>query len=143
VWGTARGLRRYLPDEFPVAVKTGTSDGQRDSWFAGYSGDLLGVAWLGKDDNSATPLTGSSGALSVWGEIFRHYSRKPLQRAAGEEIEYVWVDELSGLRSGATCAGAHRLPFVIDTAPTESTPCGRQAEKSGWLKSLFKRQQQR
>ncbi len=138
-WGTARGLRRYLPEAFPVAVKTGTSDGQRDSWFAGYSGDLLGVAWLGKDDNSVTPLTGSNGALLVWGDIFRHYSRRPLQREAGEGIEFVWIDELSGLRSGATCAGAHYLPFMIDTAPAESTPCGRQAEKSGWLKSLFKR----
>jgi penicillin-binding protein 1B len=139
LWGTAKGLRRYLPEDFSVAVKTGTSDGQRDSWFAGYSGDLLGVTWLGLDDNSATALTGSTGALLVWGDIFSHYSRKPLQREAGAAMEYVWIDEHSGLRSGEHCEGAHRLPFLIDTAPQDSTECGRQANKSGWFKNLLKR----
>ncbi len=136
-WGTGRGLRPYLGEDFAVAVKTGTSDSQRDSWFAGFSGDLLGVAWLGKDDNSRTPLTGSSGALLVWGEIFKRYSRQPLAREAGEGIVYTWIDEHSGARSAESCEDAHLLPFVQGTEPMEATPCGRKADKSGWLKRML------
>ncbi len=151
LWGTGKGLRRYLPPGFSVAVKTGTSDGQRDSWFAGYSGDLLGVSWLGNDDNSSTPITGSSGALRVWGDIFKRYSHQPLQRQPPADVEYLWVDEPSGLLSAESCDQALSLPFIVGSGPTQSTECGRQlqpdlprvpgaeqeTEKPGWLRRLF------
>jgi penicillin-binding protein 1B len=152
-WGTGKSLNRYLAKDFTVAVKTGTSDGQRDSWFAGYSGDLLGVAWLGMDDNSKTPLTGGSGALQVWGDVFQHHSRRPLRRSPPAGLEYEWVDELSGRRSGEGCVGAHWLPFVVGSTPQERTDCapatgkndgnkpGREGEgkKPGWFRGLFGR----
>ena len=54
----------------PAAGKTGTSDGHRDAWFAGFTPDLASVVWLGYDDNSpvggAFPGTGSSHAAPVW-----------------------------------------------------------------------------
>ncbi|MGB5446017.1 MAG: penicillin-binding protein 1B, partial [Psychromonas sp.] len=68
--GTARSLEWLLPG-FAVAGKTGTTNDLRDSWFAGFSGDMMAVVWLGKDDNSSTGLTGSSGALLVWADIFK------------------------------------------------------------------------
>lgn len=37
--GTGRGVYRYLPSDFAVAGKTGTTNDGRDSWFAGFSGD--------------------------------------------------------------------------------------------------------
>lgn len=135
-WGTARGLRNYLPEDFSVAAKTGTSSNQRDSWFAGFSGDLLGVAWLGKDDNGRTSLTGSSGALRVWGEIFKQYSRRPLRRPADPGLEYLWIDEATGLLSAQGCEGAHRLPFVLGSAPQEYTECGGRAQP-GWFKRML------
>merc|ERR1711923_690665 len=64
--GTGRGVYRYLPGDFRVAGKTGTTNDGRDSWFAGFSGDLVAVTWIGRDDNGGTGLTGSSGALKVW-----------------------------------------------------------------------------
>ena len=42
--GTGKGVYRYLPEDFDVAGKTGTSNDGRDSWFAGFSGDLLAVS---------------------------------------------------------------------------------------------------
>jgi penicillin-binding protein 1B len=65
--GTARDLGHYLPPALAVAGKTGTTDGYRDSWFAGFTGDRLAVAWVGRDDNEPTGLTGASGAMTVWG----------------------------------------------------------------------------
>src|SRR6266511_4064849 len=46
--GTARGLANWLPPESAVAGKTGTTDEQRDAWFAGFTGDRLAVVWIGR-----------------------------------------------------------------------------------------------
>ncbi len=35
----------------PAAGKTGTSQGNRDAWFAGYTCDLTTAVWIGYDDN--------------------------------------------------------------------------------------------
>ena len=43
--GTGRGLQAMLSDKMPLAGKTGTTDDTRDSWFAGFGGNLLGVVW--------------------------------------------------------------------------------------------------
>ena len=58
----ARALRR---DD--AAGKTGTSNGSKDVWFAGYSSGIVAVAWLGYD--TPRPMgraTGASLALPVW-----------------------------------------------------------------------------
>src|SRR3989440_194426 len=60
--GTAQGLKNFLPPELAVAGKTGTTDEQRDAWFAGFTGDRLGVVWIGYDDNRAARLTGAGAA---------------------------------------------------------------------------------
>jgi penicillin-binding protein 1B len=74
--GTARSLGGQI--SFDVAGKTGTSNDGRDSWYAGYTGAHLGVVWLGRDDNQATGLTGASGALKVWTQLFKDLSSAPL-----------------------------------------------------------------
>ena len=134
-WGTGRVVRQFLADGFRVAVKTGTSDGQRDSWFAGFSGDLLGVVWLGLDNNQTMPITGSSGAGQVWGDVFRRFSLQPLERVAGRGIEYAWIDEATGLRSAEHCEGAHYLPFIERSAPADAIPCAN--ARAGWFKRLL------
>jgi penicillin-binding protein 1A len=59
----ARELGR--PD---LAGKTGTTNDGRDTWFAGYNGDLVATAWVGFDQER--PLgrgeTGASTALPMW-----------------------------------------------------------------------------
>jgi penicillin-binding protein 1A len=64
--GTAkRALRLNRSD---LAGKTGTTNESRDSWFAGYSPELVSVAWMGMDDNR--PLGsgewGGTAALGMW-----------------------------------------------------------------------------
>src|SRR5690606_29206115 len=44
--GTGAPAQRLLPAGLMTAGKTGTSDGSRDSWFAGFSADHLVVAWI-------------------------------------------------------------------------------------------------
>ena len=138
--GTARGLHRYLPVELGVAGKTGTTDDFRDSWFAGFSGDRLGVVWVGRDDNQPAGLTGASGAMTVWGEMMAELDPEPLLLPVPDGIEQVWIDPATGLLSASDCSGAVELPFIAGSAPTEAAPCGpKSVGKSlkNWFERIF------
>jgi penicillin-binding protein 1B len=126
--GTGKALEWLLP-ELSVAGKTGTTNNLRDSWFAGFSGDMMSVVWLGKDDNSSTGLTGSSGALRVWAEILKQRSRLSIQNIPPENIEISWVDKNSGIGSQETCENAIPLPFLIGTAPEVKIRCNNGVKK--------------
>jgi penicillin-binding protein 1C len=59
---------RYGPIEypFPVAVKTGTSQGYRDAWTIAFSKDYLVGAWLGRADaGTMKELSGASSAARL------------------------------------------------------------------------------
>ncbi|MBR9868408.1 MAG: penicillin-binding protein 1B [Oceanospirillales bacterium] len=122
--GTARSVYNRLPQELTVAGKTGTTNDQRDSWFAGFAGDRLAVVWLGLDDNKPLPLTGSSGALRVWTEFMVQARPQPFMAERSDTISYHWVEDSSGLMSGEGCEGARQLPFIEGTEPKESSGCG-------------------
>jgi len=63
--GTGVGVRSR-GFALPAAGKTGTS---HDGWFAGFTSDLLGVVWVGYDDDRELRLSGASSALPVWTEF--------------------------------------------------------------------------
>jgi penicillin-binding protein 1B len=121
--GTGQSLKSYLPPEVTVAGKTGTTDEQRDAWFAGFSGDRLAVVWVGYDDNRAARLSGSAAALPIWGDLMSALSPEPLALARPPSIEMVSIDPQSGLRGGVSCPGAVELPFMQGSAPQERAPC--------------------
>ncbi|MBK6738501.1 MAG: hypothetical protein IPG64_11620 [Haliea sp.] len=90
--GTAR-VCRYLRQDFAVAGKTGTTNDGRDSWFAGFSGDLLAVSWIGRDDNNSTGLTGGSGALKIWAQFMAGASKQSLACPMPDGIQTHWIDD--------------------------------------------------
>lgn len=140
--GTGRGVYRYLPAGFAVAGKTGTTNDGRDSWFAGFSGDLLAVSWVGRDDNGATGLTGGSGALKVWSKFMAGASRQSLAYRMPDGIETHWVDDRSGYLTGEGCPNSRMLPFVTGSEPKQRTACAPRESGSGvkdWFESLFER----
>jgi penicillin-binding protein 1B len=121
--GTAQGLKGFLPPEVGAAGKTGTTDEQRDAWFAGFTGDRLAVVWLGYDDNRAAHLSGAAAALPVWGDLMAALVPEPLGLGQAEGIEQVWIDPQTNLRGDSQCAGAVELPFMQGSAPRERSPC--------------------
>lgn len=141
--GTARALAAQLPSGLRVAGKTGTTDDLRDSWFAGFTGSHLGVVWLGRDDNQSTGLTGSSGAMRIWGEIFAGLPALPLDPVPREGLEYHWIDPQSGLIADRDCPGAAYLAFREGTAPDRKSACAGGGVRDGvnrtldWFKGLF------
>jgi len=68
--GTAKGA---LVLKRPIAGKTGTSNRARDTWFVGYTPEMVAGVWVGYDD--VRPLgrgeTGANTALPIWIEVMR------------------------------------------------------------------------
>lgn len=131
--GTAKRLAKALPETLRVAGKTGTTDGLRDSWFAGFSGEHLAVVWIGRDDNRSTGLSGATGALPVWADIMRGVSTRSLHINQPENVEWQLVDGSSGLLADDACAGAQWMPFIKGTGPEGWAPCAKR------LGTTFKR----
>ena len=121
--GTGRGVYPTLPESLLIAGKTGTSDDLRDSWFAGYSGDRLGVVWVGKDNNDPAELTGSSGALRIWADIFRHIRPHSITHTMPESIETAKLDRESYLLADKYCRDTLELPFIKGYLPVRYAPC--------------------
>jgi penicillin-binding protein 1B len=142
--GTGQSLKNWLPPEIGVAGKTGTTDEQRDAWFAGFTGDRLAVVWIGYDDNRAARLTGAASALPVWGDLMASLDPEPLALPKPEGVENVLIDPQSGLRADSGCPGALELPFMSGSAPVERAPCAsalgsavdtvKQTTKNWWQK---------
>ena len=66
------GKRANL-DGVKVAGKTGTTNGWRDAWFVGYTGNFTGAVWMGNDDYSPTKrMTGGTIPALVWHDIMAY-----------------------------------------------------------------------
>jgi penicillin-binding protein 1C len=115
-----------LEFDLPIAVKTGTSKGNRDNWTVGVSPELTVAVWVGNFDGS--PMLRSSGASGA-GPLFHEVMEAALRRGPGQASqapagalgsgagrEPVWVCAASGLLAGPACP--HRL--ALDVAPANA-----------------------
>jgi membrane peptidoglycan carboxypeptidase len=119
--GTGAGVRAR-GFKLPAAGKTGTS---RDGWFAGYTKDLLVIAWVGFDDNSDLNLEGARSALPIWTDfMLRAYELYPVRDAARMSfmppsgIEIVSIDADTFMRATPLCQSTFEEAFIVGTAPT-------------------------
>ncbi|MGH1456909.1 MAG: transglycosylase domain-containing protein [Alphaproteobacteria bacterium] len=64
--GTGRAAK--LP--YPAYGKTGTSQDNRDAWFAGFTDKVVTIVWLGNDDNSPMrKITGGGAPAQIWRNV--------------------------------------------------------------------------
>lgn len=140
--GTGRALRWLLPRDYSIAGKTGTTNDMRDSWFAGYTSNRVGVVWVGHDDNSPAQLTGSMGALKVWASILSRAGLTPLDAIQPSGVEQVMIDIDTGKQADKHCNNTVTLPFVVGSVPADPAPCSRilnqQDNVVDWFKGLFR-----
>ncbi len=121
--GTGRRAYQSIPSTIRLGGKTGTTNDQRDSWFAGYSGNLMSVVWLGNDNNAPTKLTGSTGALRVWSRFMSSVPLESVKPLKDADLEVVWVDPATNRRSHKYCEGARQFPYIASSVPTTYGGC--------------------
>jgi penicillin-binding protein 1A len=105
-----------------LAGKTGTTNGAQDGWFAGYSGTLVAVAWMGYDKPRSLGGRefGATLALPIWIDFMRQalagtarYDRTPPPGVARVDGDWLY-DEFNG-------DGAVRT-LDMDEAPAPADP---------------------
>lgn len=102
--GTGRAAR--VPGR-EVRGKTGTTNGHRDAWFAGWSGGLAAVVWMGNDDFSPTDdALGGAGPARVFARFITAAPAwpAPLDALLAEPVRP--DDPIAGLLSPADPAPA-------------------------------------
>ncbi len=105
--------RRAALEGVPSAGKTGTTNGYKDAWYVGYTGNLVAAVWVGNDDSSETNnMTGGSLPAMTWKEIMgfahRDLELKPLPGVTplpGDPVAPT-VARGSGLATIASTSGA-------------------------------------
>jgi penicillin-binding protein 1B len=118
-----------------IAGKTGTTNDNRDSWFAGFDNSKLSVIWVGRDDNQSTGLTGSSGALRVWNAMTRRNGVDPIMPASSEDL--IEIEYTSGKRANSRCADVVQLPVQNPKSLAIKSGCSVKSTLGQRLKSLF------
>ncbi|MFH2812837.1 bifunctional glycosyl transferase/transpeptidase [Enterobacter ludwigii] len=158
-----RGTGRQLGAKYPglhLAGKTGTTNNNVDTWFAGIDGREVVITWVGRDNNQPTKLYGASGAMSIYQRYLANQSPVPLNLVAPEDIVNMGVDGSGNF----VCGGGMRTLPVWTTNPDSlcqqsqpEQPTGNPFEQSsqpqqqpqqqnekkdsdgvaGWIKDMF------
>ena len=121
--GTANEAKA-LGINFPASGKTGTTNGNKDSWFVGFTRDIVCAVWVGYDSGDDTGLTGAQGALHIWSRFMRslYFKSVPLTVIVPKGIETAVIDPKSGYLATALCPQTLHEAYLKGTAPKETCP---------------------
>jgi penicillin-binding protein 1C len=122
---------------YPLALKTGTSSGNRDAWTVGFTNERTVAVWIGNADGSAMrDVAGATGAGPLFADVMRRAMRDLPTRAPlfdPDALVVVDVCPLSGLPAGPACPDAVARRFVPEHVPGETCHVHRHvhAERDG------------
>jgi len=108
----------------PIAAKTGTSDRERDLWFAGFTPELVAVVWIGFDEPRSLGLPSSAGALPVWRRFVKEATGGRIRGAfpLPPGVERVEIEPSTGARALDGCPDRRPEYFLAGTAPEDVCP---------------------
>lgn len=109
VEGTAHALGARYPQAH-LAAKTGTTNNQIDSWFAGVDGKEVAITWIGRDNNQSTKLYGASGAMQIYRRYLDNQAPMPLLLTPPEDIAPMSVDSAGNFVCGTGSSSWRTLP---------------------------------
>ncbi len=75
--GTAASLQGYGIGVKDMAGKTGTTNGNTDAWFIGYTPQLVAGVWVGYDDPILKAGQGNHTAAPAWGRFMSYVYNDP------------------------------------------------------------------
>jgi penicillin-binding protein 1A len=111
----------------PVAGKTGTTNDSHDTWFVGFTHDLVTAVWLGYDDYRHESMgryeAGSRASLPIWLEYMKKaldgVPQSSFQPAPGSDIVYRNIDSKTGKLARPGSANAVTEAFKRGNEPKE------------------------
>ncbi len=110
--------------ERPLAGKTGTSNGPRDTWFAGYSTDIAAVTWVGYDDGHllGSAEQGAVTALPAWMTFMKaaHEGKPRADFPRPPGLVNVTIDRRTGQLPSLDDADVLDEVFLAGTEPTKT-----------------------
>ncbi len=122
----------------PVAGKTGTSNGQRDAWFVGFTPDLLAAVWVGFDDMKKLGRgeAGGKTAAPIWADFMvKATAGKPTKdfvQPPGVVVQR--IDKATGLLAApGQESGTLDEVFLDGTAPTQQAPAAGEEQSADKL----------
>lgn len=105
--------------DFPCAVKSGTSPDTGDSWFVGFTTDLLVLVWVGHDDGGPLPARWAARM----GTRFMNEVRPwifPQSFVAPPGVVQRIICAQSGKLAGTRCKDKRLEVFLSELSPTET-----------------------
>ncbi len=116
--GTARKLKEL---NIPLAGKTGTTNKSKDTWFVGFSPDLVVGVFVGFDEPKSMGKreTGSSVAAPIWGNFMKEAlaDTPPMPFRVPAGIKNVRVNSKTGRLAQAGDKNAIWEAFIAGTEP--------------------------
>lgn len=121
----------------PAAGKTGTS---HDAWFAGFTSNLLCIAWVGNDDYTDIKLEGAKAAAPIWATFMKKAVQLPQYSDTKEfmppdGVQLIDIDKTTNMLSDAACPEGEQIAFLDGTAPTGT--CDHPLQHQNLLQKLF------
>ena len=141
----ARGTAHALGAKFPnahLAGKTGTTNSQVDSWFAGIDGKEVAITWIGRDNNQPAKLYGSSGAMQLYRRYLENQSPMPLTLTPPEDIASMAVDSAGNFVCNTGSSGWRTLPVWTTDADALCQQQMQQIQQQQMQQQQLEQQQQ-
>ena len=137
--GTASRVRA-MGIRGPVAAKTGTSDEEKDLWFAGFTPELVAVVWVGFDAPRSVGLSSSAAALPIWARFVKEAVGDRIRGRflRPSDVQTVEIEPLSGARALPGCPVRRTEYFLPGTEPTTVCPEGAQDPEATESRSFLR-----
>jgi penicillin-binding protein 1A len=140
------GRRALALGRNDIAGKTGTSNDARDTWFNGFTPNLVCNVWVGFDQERSLGATAEGGntALPIWVHFMREALRgvPEQRRPMPEGLVTLRISPDTGMLASGENPDAILETFMTDHlpaggAPGESTPAGAEAGDAGGGEPIF------
>jgi len=130
-----RGTAQQAKIGRPIAGKTGTTEGNHDAWFVGYTPELVAAVWVGFPEgnvpmvapNTEYTITGGTWPARIWSRFaiaaLEGVSYSPVDTGSDVELVTVSLDTATGFLAGPLCPRAHVANVQLRPAVVPSIIC--------------------